>query len=92
MMEILNQVSNTQFVFTAAAVAVVLLCAALVFVFGFHSAEQPQFDKLPLVIDDKKSSNKKKQKKDKVSASQILFRYLYLLPPMLARADFIFNL
>lgn len=67
-MEILNQVSNTQFLFTAAAVAVVLVCAALVFVFGFHSAEQPQFDKLPLVVDDRKSSNKKKQKKDKVSA------------------------
>lgn len=82
MMEILNQVSSTQFVFTAAAVAVVLVCAALVFVFGFHTAEQPQFDKLPLVIDDKKSSSKKKQKKDKVSTIRPLSRYL--LPPLSA--------
>lgn len=67
-MEILNQVSNAQFVFTAATVAVVLVCAALVFVFGFHSAEQPQFDKLPLVVDDRKSANKKNKKKDKKSS------------------------
>lgn len=56
----------------AAAVAVVLLCAALVFVFGFHSAEQPQFDKLPLVIDDRKSSSKKKKPKEKVSGVDII--------------------
>lgn len=66
-MELLTQVSNTQFLFPVAAVAVVLVCAALVFVFGFHSAEQPQFDKLPLVVDDRKSSNKKRKTKDKVS-------------------------
>lgn len=74
-MEILNQVSNTQFVFTAAAVAVVLLCAALVFVFGFHSAEQPQFDKLPLVLDDKKSSSKKNKKKDKVRTKNTILAF-----------------
>ncbi|XP_063382597.1 serine/threonine-protein phosphatase 4 regulatory subunit 2-like [Cydia fagiglandana] len=69
MMELLSQVSSTQFLFPAAAVAVVLLCAALVFIFGFHSAEQPQFDKLALVIDDKKSSNKKvKKSKEKKSS------------------------
>lgn len=67
-MELLSQVSNTQFMFTAAAVAVVLVCAAFVFVFGFHSAEQPQFGKLPLVLDDKKSTNKKSKKKDKKSS------------------------
>lgn len=71
-MEILSQVSNTQFMFTAAAVAVVLVCAALVFVFGFRSAEQPQFDKLPLVLDDRKSSNKKNKKKDKVRTNNML--------------------
>lgn len=89
MMEILNQVSNTQFAFTAAAVAVVLVCAALVFVFGFHSAEQPQFDKLPLVVDDKKASSKKKQKKDKVSTDHC---FVTFFPPLSARAHFIFNL
>lgn len=66
-MELLQQVSNTQFLFPAAAVAVVLVCAALVFIFGFHTAEQPQFDKLPLVVDDRKSSNKKRKTKEKVS-------------------------
>lgn len=65
-MELLRQVSNTQFLFPAAAVAVVLVCAALVFIFGFHTAEQPQFDKLPLVIDDRKSSSKKRKIKEKV--------------------------
>ncbi|KAJ0178409.1 hypothetical protein K1T71_006232 [Dendrolimus kikuchii] len=67
-MEILNQISNAQLMFTVAAVAVVLVCAALVFVFGFHSAEQPQFDKLPLVVDDKKSSKKKPKKDSKKSS------------------------
>lgn len=81
MMEILNQLSSTQFVLTAAVVAVVLVCAGIVFVFGFHSAEQPQFDKLPLVVDDKKSSSKKKQKKDKVSIYELT---PYLLPPLSA--------
>lgn len=66
-MELLRQVSNTQFLFPAAAVAVVLVCAALVFIFGFHTAEQPQFDKLPLVADDRKSSNKKRKNKEKVT-------------------------
>ncbi|XP_039755424.1 DNA mismatch repair protein Msh3-like [Pararge aegeria] len=64
-MELLRQVSHTQFLFPAAAVAVVLVCAALVFIFGFHTAEQPQFDKLPLVVDDRKSSNKKRKTKEK---------------------------
>ncbi|KAL4702586.1 hypothetical protein ACJJTC_016062 [Scirpophaga incertulas] len=67
-MELLSEVSNTQLLFTVAAVAVVLICAALVFVFGFHSAEQPQFDKLPLVVDDRKSSNKKRKTKEKKSS------------------------
>ncbi|CAH0729599.1 unnamed protein product, partial [Brenthis ino] len=67
-MELLKQVSNTQFLFPAAAVAVVLVCAALVFIFGFHTAEQPQFDKLPLVIDDRKSSSKKRKIKEKKSS------------------------
>lgn len=68
-MELLKSVSsNTQILFPVAAVAVVLVCAALVFVFGFHTAEQPQFDKLPLVVDDRKSSNKKRKIKDKKSS------------------------
>ncbi|CAK1586340.1 unnamed protein product [Parnassius mnemosyne] len=67
-MELLSQVSNVQFLYPAAAVAVVLICAALVFIFGFHSAEQPQFDKLPLVLDDRKSSNKKRKIKEKKSS------------------------
>ncbi|XP_013172451.1 PREDICTED: neurofilament heavy polypeptide-like [Papilio xuthus] len=67
-MELLSQVSNVQFLYPVAAVAVVLVCAALVFIFGFHSAEQPQFDKLPLVLDDRKSSNKKRKIKEKKSS------------------------
>ncbi|XP_045766210.1 coiled-coil domain-containing protein 124-like isoform X2 [Maniola jurtina] len=70
-MELLRQVSHTQFLFPAAAVAVVLVCAALVFIFGFHTAEQPQFDKLPLVVDDRKSSNKKRKTKEKTSPNRI---------------------
>lgn len=66
MMELLRQVSSTQFFFPATAVAVVLVCAALVFMFGFHTAEPPQFDKLPLIIDERKSSQKKKKIKEKV--------------------------
>ncbi|XP_047534761.1 triadin-like isoform X2 [Vanessa atalanta] len=69
-MELLRQVSNTQFLFPAAAVAVVLVCAALVFIFGFHTAEQPQFDKLPLIVDDRKSSNKKRKTKEKSSPNR----------------------
>lgn len=67
-MEILKQVANAQVVFTAAVVSVVLVCAALVFVFGFRSAEPPQFDKLPLVLDDKKSAKAKNKKKEKKSS------------------------
>ncbi|KAI5645510.1 hypothetical protein NE865_02597 [Phthorimaea operculella] len=67
-MELLRSVSNTQFLFPAAAVAVVLVCTALVFIFGFHSAEQPQFDKLPLVVDDRKSAKSKRKGKDKKSS------------------------
>lgn len=85
-MELLGTVSSTQFLFPAAAVAVVLVCAALVFIFGFHSAEQPQFDKLPLVVDDRKSSNKKRKPKDKVSANNMLRALLAMC------AHFIFNL
>lgn len=69
-MELLQQVTNIQFLYAAAAVTVVLICAALVFAFGFHSAEQPQFDKLPLVVDDKKSSAKKKKKDKKTSPNR----------------------
>lgn len=90
MMEILNQVSSTQFVFTAAAVAVVLVCAALVFVFGFHSAEPPQFDKLPLVLEDKKSSSKKKQKKDKVSTLPMYATIVLLPSPAFVRELILF--
>lgn len=74
-MEILQQVTNAQILYPVAAVAVVLICAALVFIFGFHSAEPPQFDKLPLVVDDRKSAKGKRKAKDKVS---FLFCIIYL--------------
>lgn len=89
-MELLQQVSNTQFLFPAAAVAVVLVCAALVFIFGFHTAEQPQFDKLPLVVDDRKSSNKKRKTKEKVCHIIIIDLADNLAHAICAR--FIFNL
>lgn len=88
-MELLSQVSNVQFLYPAAAVAVVLVCAALVFIFGFHSAEQPQFDKLPLVLDDKKSSNKKRKIKEKVRNYNIC-QWIPAVTEMCAH--FIFNL
>lgn len=72
-MEILQHVSNAQILYPVAAVAVVLICAALVFIFGFHSAEPPQFDKLPLVIDDRKTAKGKRKAKDKVSDNDQYF-------------------
>ncbi|CAG9087621.1 unnamed protein product [Plutella xylostella] len=67
-MELLRTATASQVLYPVAAVVVVLICAALVFVFGFHSAEQPQFDKLPIIVDDRKSANKKRKTKDKKSS------------------------
>lgn len=49
-------------------VAIVLVVAVLLFVFGFKPAEQPPFDKLAL-IDDRKPAGKKRKTKEKVIIS-----------------------
>lgn len=62
-MEVLSGVLKAQFLFPASVAAAVLVCAILVFVFGFKSAEVPKFEKLS---DDKKQGVKKRKTKDKV--------------------------
>lgn len=64
-MELL-EVVNTQYAFP---VGVVLICAVLVFVFGFKSAEQPAFAQLTYTGDDRKPAGKKRKVKDKKSQS-----------------------
>lgn len=65
-MALLNQVTITEIIFPAIVVAGVLIGAVLVFVFGFKNAEEPQFDKLPILVDDRKASSKKRKTKEKV--------------------------
>lgn len=64
-MEVLSSALKAQFLFPATAVAAVLVCAILVFIFGFKSAEQPKFEKLS-AGDDKKRDAKKRKTKEKV--------------------------
>ena len=59
----LSEVVNTQYAFP---VGVVLICAVLVFAFGFKSAEQPAFAQLTYTGDDRKPAGKKRKIKDKV--------------------------
>lgn len=59
----LSEVVNTQYAFP---VGVVLICAVLVFAFGFKSAEQPAFAQLTYTGDDRKPAGKKRKTKDKV--------------------------
>ncbi|XP_063238876.1 uncharacterized protein DDB_G0283697-like [Bacillus rossius redtenbacheri] len=59
----LYEVVNTQYAFP---VGVVLICAVLVFTFGFKSVEQPVFPHLSHTADDRKQTAGKKRKvKDK---------------------------
>lgn len=62
----ISQVLNTQFAFPGLVVGLVLICAALVFVFGFKNVEDFPFDKLATVADDRKPAGKKRKVKDKV--------------------------
>lgn len=57
----------------ALPVGIVLICAILVFVFGFKKAEQPPFAQLSVGSDvDRKFTNKKRIKiKEKVSTIQV---------------------
>lgn len=64
-MELVNQLANNQLVMYI-PVALVLACAILVFAFGFKSAEQPAFDKLSALSDDRKPAGKKRKIKEKV--------------------------
>jgi hypothetical protein len=59
----LAEVVNTQYAFP---VGFVLICAVLVFAFGFKSAEQPAFAHLTYTGDDRKPTGKKRKIKDKV--------------------------
>lgn len=64
-MELVAQLINNQFALYI-PVALVLVCAILVFAFGFKSAEQPPFDKLSASNDDRKPAGKKRKTKEKV--------------------------
>lgn len=70
-MEFLNSV-NTQYSVIATSVGVVVICAILVFVFGFKSAEEPAFDQLTYTGDDRKPAGKKRKLKEKVRKLGIL--------------------
>lgn len=61
----LSEVINTQFAFHGIVVGLVLVCAVLVFVFGFKSVEEFPFDKLTNAADDRKPAGKKRKVKDK---------------------------
>lgn len=61
-----TDVINTQFAFHGIVVGLVLICAVLVFVFGFKSVEEFPFDKLTNSADDRKPAGKKRKVKDKV--------------------------
>lgn len=60
-----NPFVNLQYVSTAFIVGVVIVCAVLVFVFGFKSAEEPPAYLSSALSEDKK---KKRKLKDKVSS------------------------
>nr|CAD7598619.1 unnamed protein product [Timema genevievae] len=62
----LSEVVNTQYAFP---VGFVLICAVLVFAFGFKSAQQPEFAQLTHSSDDRKPAGKKRKVKDKKSQS-----------------------
>lgn len=61
-MDYLSIVSKSPYGFHAAIVGAVLICVALVYILGFKSPQEPEFEKL---TEDRKSSKKKKVK-DKV--------------------------
>lgn len=65
-MELASQLANNQLINLYIPVALVLVCAILVFAFGFKSAEQPAFDKLSGIGDDRKQAGKKRKSKEKV--------------------------
>ncbi|KAF5269974.1 hypothetical protein FQR65_LT05773 [Abscondita terminalis] len=50
-------------------VALVIIAITLLFTFGFKSSEQPPFDKLSALADDRKSAGKKRKIKEKKSAN-----------------------
>lgn len=64
-MELINQLTHNQLTMYI-PVALVLVCAILVFAFGFKSAELPAFDKLSGISDDRKPAGKKRKTKEKV--------------------------
>jgi hypothetical protein len=70
----LSEFVNIQY---AIPVGVVLICAVLVFVFGFKSAEQPAFAHLTYTGDDRKPAGKKRKVKDKVVFALLMNRTYY---------------
>ncbi|KAJ9580274.1 hypothetical protein L9F63_004087 [Diploptera punctata] len=62
----LSEVVNKDYAFP---IGVVLICAVLVFAFGFKSAEQPAFAQLTYTGDDRKPAGKKRKIKDKKTQS-----------------------
>lgn len=68
-MELIAELVNNQFM-SYIPVALVLVALTLLFTFGFKPSEQPSFDKLSVVGDDRKAGAKKQRKiKDKKTAN-----------------------
>lgn len=63
---VVPDIVGAQILFHGGAVGFVIILAVLVFVFGFKTAEEPPFDKLTNIGDDRKPAGKKRKVKDKV--------------------------
>lgn len=76
----LAEVMNTHY---ALPVGIVLICAVLVFAFGFKSVEEPPFSQLSnITADDRKASGKKRKSKEKEKkVSQTIVQSTQLLTP-----------
>lgn len=69
-MELLNSLIGVPYVFHGLIVSVVCLGAALLFIFGFKTTEEPPYNKSK---NDSKSASKKKKGKEKVSMNGFIF-------------------
>lgn len=88
----ISQVVNTPLVFPGLVVGLVLICAVLVFVFGFKSVEDFPFDKLTTVADDRKPAGKKRKLKDKVRTLLIMIKLKINIKILLNRINIFLDL
>lgn len=80
-MDVALLLEHTQY---AVPVAMVLVCAVLVFVFGFKKAEQPPFSQLAAGLEsDSKKAIAKKRSKTKEKVRSPLPRCFFLPLPLL---------